>query len=104
MALDKETLELKWNYRTRSSLVFTVPYSQKPAASIETSPLLGGNVVYIGASDGVIYGINKTDGTLLWKHETGAPVFATLALSGNMLFAVDLSGNVYAFRSCPVQI
>lgn len=104
MALDKETLELKWNYRTRSSLVFTVPYSQKPVASIETSPLLGGNVVYIGASDGVIYGINKTDGTLLWKHETGAPVFATLALSGNMLFAVDLSGNVYAFRSCPVQI
>lgn len=102
MALDKETLELKWNYRTGTSLVFTGPYTLKPAASIETSPVSAGNVVYVGASDGVIYGINKTDGTLLWKHETGAPVLATVALSGNMLFAVDLSGNVYAFGSNPM--
>lgn len=97
MAIDKETLEPKWNYQTGTSLVFTGPYTLKPAASIETSPALSGNVVYVGASDGAIYGIDKTKGTLLWKHETGAPVFATVALSGNMLFAVDLSGNVYAF-------
>lgn len=99
MALDRETLAPKWNYNTRTSLVFTAPYSLKPDASIETSPVLAGNVVYVGASDGVIYGIDKANGTLLWKHDTGAPVFATVALSGNMLFAVDLSGNVYAFRS-----
>ena len=97
VAIDKETLEPKWNYQTGTSLVFTGPYTLKPAASIETSPVSNGNVVYVGASDGAIYGIDKTKGTLLWKHETGAPVFATVALSGNMLFAVDLSGNVYAF-------
>ena len=97
IALDNETLELKWKFVTNDALVSTSPYSRKPSATIETSPVLAGNTVYVGASDGTIYGVNKEDGKLVWKHATGAPVFGSLAVSGNALIAVDFGGNVYTF-------
>lgn len=97
IALDNETLELKWKFSTGDALVYTSPYSRQPSATIETSPVLAGNTIYVGASDGTLYGINKADGKLLWKHATGAPVFGSVAVSGNALIAVDFGGNVYMF-------
>lgn len=97
IALDNETLEMKWKFKTDDALVFTSPYSRKPASTIETSPVMVGNTVYFGASDGNLYGVNRKDGTLMWKHSTGAPIFGSVAISGNALVAVDFGGNVYAF-------
>lgn len=97
IALDSETLEIKWKFQPRDALVYTSPYSSKISATIETSPVLSGNTIYFGASDGTLYGINREDGQLIWKHETGAPVFGSVAVSGNALIAVDFGGNVYAF-------
>lgn len=99
IALDNETLEIKWKFSTEDALVYTSPYSRKPAATIETSPVLAGNTIYVGASDGTIYGVNKEDGQLVWKHATGAPVFGSVAVSGNALIAVDFGGNVYTFAA-----
>ncbi|MBN2661853.1 MAG: PQQ-binding-like beta-propeller repeat protein [Tannerellaceae bacterium] len=97
VALDRETLDVKWKFETGAALVYTAPYTRTPSASIETSPVLSGSTIYVGASDGTIYGIDKETGRLIWKHSTGAPVFATVAVSGNTLISVDFSGNVYAF-------
>ena len=66
-------------------------------STVETSPLVAGGIVYLGASDGVIYALDAAKGTLLWKHATGVPVFASMAVSGNCLYAADFSGNVYGF-------
>jgi outer membrane protein assembly factor BamB len=99
VALDRQTLNEKWNFKTKPALIYSSPYVRNPALTVETSPVLAGNVVYIGASDGIIYALNKTTGALLWKYETGAPVFATVAVSGNALFAADFSGNVYCFAT-----
>lgn len=96
-ALHKETLEPKWNYKTQAALTFTGPYTRYPAATIETSPVLSGQTVFFAASDGGIYGLNKNDGQLIWQHQTGSPVFSTLAVSGNALFVTDFAGNVYCF-------
>lgn len=97
VAVDKETLEYKWNYLTNDALAYTAPYTRKESSTIETSPVLSGNTIYFGASDGAVYGVSKDDGKLVWKHATGAPVFGSVAISGNTLVAVDLGGNVYAF-------
>lgn len=97
IALDNETLEIKWKFNTGDALVYTSPYSRRPASTIETSPVLAGNTVYVGASDGTIYGINKEDGRPVWQHATGAPVFGSVTVSGNTLIAVDFGGNVYTF-------
>lgn len=100
IALDRETLDLKWQFKTGDALIYTSPYSRKPSATIETSPVATGKTVFAGASDGVLYGIDRESGSLVWKHETGAPVFGSVAVSGNALFATDFGGNVYAFTAC----
>lgn len=97
MAVDRETLEMKWQFVTGNSLIFTAPYTRKFASTIETSPVLAGNTIYVGASDGTLYGISKDDGKLVWKHATGAPIFGSVAVSGNTLVMADFGGNVYAF-------
>lgn len=97
VGVDKETLEVLWKTPTGDAFIYTAPYTRKVAATIETSPILAGNTVYFGASDGTLYGVNKENGEIVWKHTAGAPVFGSVALSGNTLFAVDFGGNVYAF-------
>ena len=89
VALDRETFEVRWKARTSPALVYTAPYSRHPAATVETSPLLIGDTIYFGASDGIIYGIDKESGQTTWKHKTGAPLFSTLSTNGNMIFATD---------------
>lgn len=98
-ALDRETLALKWQFRTGDALIYTVPYTRNPVSTIETSPVLAGNTVYFGASDGTIYGVSAAEGKPLWKHRVGAPVFGSVAVSGNALVATDFGGNVYVFAS-----
>lgn len=97
IALDSQTFDVKWKFNTNSALVLSSPYSGKHSATIETSPILAGNTVYVGASDGMIYGVNKGNGQLVWKYETGAPIFSSVAISGNALIATDFGGNVYTF-------
>ena len=97
IALDSETLEEKWTCPVGDALVYTCPYSRQPSATIETSAVWAGDIVYVAASDGMVYGINKEDGKVVWKHATGAPMFGSVALSGNALVVSDFGGNVYLF-------
>lgn len=100
LALDKEFLGVKWNTVTGQSLIFTSPYTTVPSATVETSPILSTNgIIYIGASDGYLYGIKSGTGEIIWKTKTGAPFLSTVAISGNTLIAADYSGNVYCFFS-----
>lgn len=97
IALDRETLEEKWVCPLGDALVYTCPYSRQPSATIETSPVLAGETVYVAASDGTVYGVNREDGKIRWKHATGAPIFGSVAISGNALVFADFGGNVYTF-------
>ncbi len=101
LALDKESLGIKWNFVTGQSLVYTAPYTTTPFAAVETSPVLSNGIVYFGASDGYLYGVKASTGEVAWKMQTGAPVFSSVAVSGNTLVAADFSGNVYTFVSNP---
>ncbi|MFI3295678.1 MAG: PQQ-binding-like beta-propeller repeat protein, partial [Rikenellaceae bacterium] len=75
IALDKATLEQKWQFECSPALIYSVPYITKPSGSIETSPIQWGETIYFAASDGTFYGVDKATGTLQWKHQTGAPCF-----------------------------
>lgn len=99
VALDNQTLEEKWNCPVEDALIFTAPYTRSFSGTIETSPVLTGNTVYVGASDGTVYAIDANTGNKLWKYKTGAPIFGTVAISGNALIVTDFGGNVYAFRT-----
>lgn len=97
VALDAQTLDEKWHVPTGTALIFTAPYTRPDAQTVETSPAWSGKYVFAAASDGCIYGINRANGNIAWKHSTGAPSFSSVAISGNTLFATDFGGNVYAF-------
>lgn len=99
MALDRETLFIKWKAETQPSLVYTAPYSTTPLASLETSPVASQGIVYIGASDGYLYAIDQHTGIIKEKLNLGAPVFSTVAVSGNNIIVTDFSGNIYSFVS-----
>ena len=97
VALDRYTLEEKWRVPVGDALIYTAPYTRKSCGTVETSPVLAGGVVYAGASDGVLYALDPDSGEVLWKYSTGAPVFGTAAVSGNVLAVSDYGGNVYVF-------
>lgn len=99
VAVDASTLEVKWRFRTGQAMIYTVPTLGDPASPVEGSPVFSGDVVYIGASDGYLYGLERKSGQLLWKHKMGAPILGTVAISGNALFVADFSGNIYGFVS-----
>jgi outer membrane protein assembly factor BamB len=96
-ALDRETLEEKWNFMTGEAMIYTAPYVAPPAAQIECSPIASGNYVIFGASDGCFYVLDRDSGSLCWKYSVGAPILNSVAASGNMLFGADFAGNVYGF-------
>ena len=98
-ALDKATLFNKWRAETLPSLVYTAPYSTTPQAGVETSPVASQGVIYIGASDGYLYAIDRTTGIIKDKYNLGAPIFSTVAVSGNRMIVCDFAGNVYCFIS-----
>ena len=97
VALDSQTLEEKWRCPVDNALVYTAPYSRPISGTIETTPVIAGKMIAVGASDGTIYGIDKETGKICWRHATGAPIFGSVAASGNTLIATDFGGNVYAF-------
>jgi len=97
IALDRETLEVKWKAETMPALLYTSPYTRFPVRTIETSPVLAGSTVFFGASDGILYGVDLNTGKTKWRHNLGAPVFSSMSVSGNTLFVSDYAGNVYAF-------
>ncbi|MBQ37464.1 MAG: phosphoesterase [Gemmatimonadaceae bacterium] len=97
-AFSRDTLEPLWDHPTGKALSYTVPYACSGAAAVETSPVLAGDTIYFAASDGIFRGIDVHTGTGRWQMDLGAPVFTTAAISGELLFLADFSGNLYAFR------
>lgn len=96
-AFNTTTFEEKWRFETGPALFMTIPYASPVVKSVDTSPVLSGDVIYFGASDGWFYGLDFRTGKEIWKIELGAPVFTSPAVSGNMIFIADFSGNIYGF-------
>ncbi len=97
VALDRNTYEQKWIFRTGEAMLYSAPYATTPAAMIESSPVLSGGMVYIGGLDGVLYVLDAEKGTMLWKQPLGAPIFSSVAISGNALYVSDYAGNTSCF-------
>lgn len=97
LAIDAQTFEPVWNAKTGDALVYTVPYTRPESSTVESSPAIANGVIYVAASDGGIYGVRPKDGEIVWRHATGAPIFSSVAVSGDKLVANDFGGNIYLF-------
>lgn len=94
--LDKQTGRLLWRFPVETGVVSSVPY-QRGEATITSSPVIVGDIVYFGANDGYLYALEVNTGALVWRYHLGVPIASTVAVSGNMLTVAAWDGTVYAF-------
>jgi len=97
VAFNRNTLKEIWKVKPGVALVYTAPYSKPYAATVETSPVLVGNMIVCGASDGFLYLVDPDNGTILSKTNLGAPVLGNICLTDDHLYVADFSGNICCF-------
>ena len=97
VAFDRLTFKEVWNYRTGPAMFYTVPYTHKQECSVELSPVLIGDILVFGASDGYLHAVDLDTGTYRGKRALGAPVFSSIAVGGNSFYVTDFAGNLYCF-------
>lgn len=93
-ALDKNTGKGIWNFKTDHALFHTPPYTSDRQRTVETSPLLLGDKLIVGAMDGNLWILDADSGKLLQKFSFGVPILSTPAVSGNCIFISDFAGDV----------
>jgi outer membrane protein assembly factor BamB len=96
LAVNRFTGQPAWKFQCQESIFAFSPYRTQRQA-LTGSPIVTGNVIYFGATDGFFYALNAGDGQLRWKFNLGAPVLSTPAVSGNALFIASFNGNIYCF-------
>lgn len=104
VAFDRASMEEIWKVRTGPSLIYTSPYSMpysNPSmpysSTVESAPVLVGDLIVFGASDGYLYAVDWNDGTIVSRTDLGSPVLGTVSVIDNQLFVADFAGNLYKF-------
>jgi len=95
-ALSPKDGSVLWNFQTGASLSSLQPY-QRGGSDVNSSPTIRGDVVYVGASDGQIYGISLAEGKLLGSYRLGVPIASSPVIAGDTLYIGGYDGNLYAF-------
>ncbi len=65
---------------------------------VSTAPLLLGETVYFGTKGGMIYGLNRQDGSLHCKFSIGFPLKGELVYGAGLLFVRSTNGMLYAIE------
>jgi outer membrane protein assembly factor BamB len=77
-------------------------YAGTPALGAYSTPVVSGDVVYVGGPDGYVYAFNRFTGAVLWRFLTNPlrGIVASLALAGSdTVIAHGVDGYIYAIHS-----
>jgi outer membrane protein assembly factor BamB len=96
VAVTEDTGEVLWRIATGMA-IYTVGHAMRDEPGVCASPGISGGVLYIGANDGVLRGIDIADGSLIWSCPLGVPIASSPAISGNALYIASADGHMYAF-------
>ena len=66
-------------YDSPAPTLQTLAWKFKTGGRVISSPLVVGDVVYVGSTDGSLYAINRADGSQRWKFDTKGPVSSSPA-------------------------
>lgn len=97
VAVDTESLEILWTFRTGKNLVYTSPYSSGDIATVDSPIVPVGDHLCFGASDGALYIIGK-NGKEIAHYTVGSPINQAPVITGESVITADLSGNVTCLR------
>jgi outer membrane protein assembly factor BamB len=68
-------------------------------ARVDSSPLIVGNRVFVGSSDGILYELDLAKGGKTWEFTAGAPLTASPAAAQGALVIGSQDGVLYCFGS-----
>lgn len=94
VAISRDTLEVQWSYKTRTSLIYTSPYSSGEISTVESSIMVKGDNLIFGASDGYLYVVERISGKLLSEFNIGSPICNSVAFYEGNIIVADFSGKV----------
>jgi outer membrane protein assembly factor BamB len=73
---------------------FTPPTPCEPSA-----PVVAGEIVFVGSSEGALRAIDLTEGSVRWQAFTGGPIAFAPAIADDRLLAGSGDGSVYAYEA-----
>lgn len=85
-AINADTGSLRWVY----------PAEGKLGALIKTTPLIGKDLLYVGAGNGRLYAITKDDGKLAWSFSTKGIMNSSPVLADDTIFVGSSDDCLYA--------
>ena len=97
-AYDRASFEEVWRFEVGPGLTTSAPYATSRMPTVSATPVISGDLLYVGGQDGKFYCLKTTDGSLQWSLDLGAPIYSTVAITAGRIYLADLGGNVYAFR------
>ena len=69
---------------------------QRTTGPNESSPLVGGGLVYVGDWNGTVWALQARSGRTRWTFRTAGRIKGSPALSGGLLYVGDYDGHLYA--------
>jgi outer membrane protein assembly factor BamB len=57
---------------------------------------VAGGLVYFGARDGYLYGLDATSGELIWEWREGPPISSSMAVTDGVVYVTTTAGQVIA--------
>ena len=97
-AIDDTTGKRLWSFKT--PLPGALIGAKYEHAINGSSPVLVGDLVYVGADNGIFYALDARNGRSLFGYKVGVPVKASPAVSEKWVVVSAFDGNVYAFQRC----
>jgi outer membrane protein assembly factor BamB len=73
-----------------------VKWKMSTGAYVISSPVIDGNALYAGGTDGRLYAVNRADGRTLWTFQTGARITSTPAVANGTVYVLSYDDTLYA--------
>ncbi len=103
VALDAATGTERWRVTTPGGPLETAHYrSAQPGFA--ASPIVAGDLVWIGRPDGRLVALATADGHEVWSTSLGAPILSAPAPAGDWLIVSTYDGTVHALAPARAEI
>lgn len=84
ISIDLTTHQIAWTFKTLNT--------------VNSSPAIDGNVLYVGGQDGHLYALDKTTGKRLWDLNLGKAITSSPAVVNGTLYVGCDDGKLYAIK------
>lgn len=99
VAYDLETNQIIWNTPLGKSMVYTASYTSGDVQTADGKIIYDNGTLVFGASDGNVYRLDASNGSIINSLTVGTPVLGTLAQNGNTFYAAGFTGEIYEINN-----